>query len=313
MILPLIMYRCFMIDLDALASLRAVHQQGSVVGAANALGFTPSAVSQQIKRLERQAGVTLLERVGRGVMLTEQGRHLVDTGSQLLFDLEHLEAGLHRQAGTVTGTVRLAAFSTAIRGLAAPALPDLVSTYPELTVRLLEREPWDTIDLVATGQCEVGVVHSWGDVPLAIPDHVVTHHLASDIADVLVPAAHRLARRARITPRDLVDETWIATPDGTICREWLMRMHDGTGRLPRIEHQSTEFESHIALVAAGLGIALVPRLGRAALPDRVVAVALHDPVPTRQIDALARRSMARSPAVEAVIGALGRRGRSRPT
>ena len=302
-----------MIDLDALASLRAVDQQGSVVGAAASLGYTPSAVSQQIKRLERQAGVALLERVGRGVMLTQQGRHLVDAGSRLLVDLEHIEAGLHEQAGTVTGTIRLAAFSTAVRGLVAPALPGLVAAHPDLAVRVVEREPWDTIDLVASGQCEVGVVHSWGDVPLAIPDHVVTHHLANDVADVLVPTGHRLAGRSRITPRDLTDETWIATPDGTICREWLMRMHDGTGRLPRIDHQSTEFESHIALVSAGLGIALVPRLGRAVLPADVVALSLHDPVPTRRIAALVRRSMEHSPATRAVIDSLRRAGSVRRT
>jgi DNA-binding transcriptional LysR family regulator len=300
-----------MIDLDALASLRAVDQQGSVVAAAGTLGYTPSAVSQQIKRLERQAGVALLERVGRGVMLTEHGRRLVDEGGRLLVDLERIEAGLHREAGTVTGTIRLAAFSTAVRGLVAPALPGVLADHPALDVRLVEREPWDTIELVSTGQCEVGVVHSWGDVPLSIPDHVVTHDLTRDVADVLVPAGHRLAGRTRITPRDLADERWIATPDGTICREWLTRMHDGTGRLPTIGHQSTEFESHIALVAAGLGVALVPRLGRSALPDGVVAVALHDPVPTRQIAALVRRSMERSPAVEVVVAALRHAGRRR--
>lgn len=81
-----------MIDLDALASLRAVHLEGSVVSAAASLGFTPSAISQQIKRLERQAGVSLLERVGRGVVLTGEGRQLVDRGARLLGDLEEIES-----------------------------------------------------------------------------------------------------------------------------------------------------------------------------------------------------------------------------
>src|ERR671915_1243646 len=87
-----------MIDLAALTALRAVSDHGSVVAAADVLGFTPSAVSQQVKRLERQAGVRLLERVGRGVMLTRHGLHLVETGARLLSDLEKIEAGLHRQA-----------------------------------------------------------------------------------------------------------------------------------------------------------------------------------------------------------------------
>jgi len=293
-----------MIDLDALVSLRAVDSHGSVVAAAEALGYTPSAISQQVKRLERQAGVPLLERVGRGVMLTSHGRHLVDAGGRLLTDLEEIESGLHQVAGTVAGHLRLAVFSTATRGLVAPVIRDVLSAHPGLTLALTEREPWDTVDLVASGQTDIGVVHSWGDVPLAIPDHLMTSVLAHDVADVIVPRDHRLAGHTRVSPRDLVDEGWIATPEGTICRQWLTRMYDGTGRLPRIAHQSMEFASHLALVRAGLGIALIPRLGRQPLGPDLVAVPVHRPVPTREIMAVHRRSMADSPAVQVVIDAL---------
>lgn len=293
-----------MIDLAALASLQAVATHGSVIAAAQALGYTPSAVSQQVKRLEKQAGLPLLERVGRGVLLTNAGRQLVEAGGLLLADLERIEADLHRSAGSVAGNVRLTAFSTAMRGLVAPAVRRLLEVHPDLGVSLAEREPWDTIDLVATGRCDVGLVHSWGDVPLTFPDHVAATEVASDVADVLVHRDHRLARRRKVAPRDLVDEGWIATPVGTICRQWLDRMYVGTGRVPRIAHEAMEFESHIALVAAGLGIALVPRLGRAALPADVVAVAAHDPVPTRTVTALHRRSTSSSPAVRAVVEAL---------
>ena len=293
-----------MIDLAALTSLRAVSDHGSVVGAADVLGFTPSAVSQQVKRLERQAGVPLLERVGRGVMLTRHGRHLVDAGARLLTDLEQIESGLHLQAGAVAGHLRVVAFSTAMRGMVAPAVRDLLEAHPDLSIALSEREPWDTIDLVASGQCEIGLVHSWGDVPLAIPEHLARTSVASDVADVIVHRTHPLAGRKAVTPRDLVDEGWIATPEGTICRQWLTRMYDGTGRLPRIAHQSMEFDSHLALVRAGLGIALVPRLGRQPLGDDLVAVPARAPVPTRDIVALHRRSMADSPAVAAVVAHL---------
>lgn len=293
-----------MIDLIALTSLRAIDTHGSVVAAADALGFTPSAVSQQVKRLERQTGVPLLERVGRGVMLTDHGRQLVDAGARLLADLEEVEAGLHRRAGTVAGHLRLTAFSTAMRGLVAPLVRDLQDAYPGLTVSLTEREPWDTVELVATGQSDLGVVHRWGDLSLAIPDHLEATLVAHDVADVIVPAGHPLAARERLSPRDLLDEGWIATPESTICRQWLTRMYDGTGRVPRITHTAMEFESHLALVRAGLGIALVPRLGRAALGDGLVAVSAHDPVPTRDVIAVHRRSMADSPAVRAVLEGL---------
>jgi DNA-binding transcriptional LysR family regulator len=292
-----------MIDLAALTSLRAVATHGSVVAAADALGYTPSAVSQQVKRLERQTGVPLLERVGRGVMLSGHGRHLVDEGGRLLADLEQLEAGLHRQAGTVAGHLRLTTFSTAMRGLVAPVVRDLLASYPDLTVTLTEREPWDTVDLVASGQTDVGVVHRWGDVAIDVPDHLGSTLVARDVADVIVHPDHPLASRDRVTPAELVDEHWIATPEGTICRQWLNRMYDGTGRLPRIAHTAMEFDSHLALVRAGLGIALVPRLGRQDL-DGVVAVPAHDPVPTRDVVAVHRRSMAGSPAVSAVLAAL---------
>lgn len=293
-----------MIDLAALTSLRAVATHGSVVGAADALGFTPSAISQQVKRLEKQVGVALLERVGRGVMLTGQGRRLVDDGSRLLADLEELESGLHRDADRVAGRLRVAAFSTAMRGLVAPVVRDLLDRHPDLALTLAEREPWDTIDLVASGQQDLGIVHRWGDVPLHVPEHLVGVTIAHDVADVIVPRGHRLAGRSRLSPRDLVDESWVATPEGTICRQWLMRMYDGTGRAPRIAHVAQEFDSHLALVGAGLGIALVPRLGRRPLPDDVVAITAHRPSPTREIAVVHRRSMLESPAVRAVVRAL---------
>lgn len=293
-----------MIDLAALTSLQAVATHGSVVGAADALGFTPSAISQQVKRLEKQVGVALLERVGRGVMLTGQGLRLVDEGSRLLSDLEELESGVHRDAGRVAGRLRVAAFSTAMRGLVAPVVRDLLDRHPDLALTLAEREPWDTIDLVASGQQDLGIVHRWGDVPLHVPEHLVAVTIAHDVADVIVPRGHRLAGRTRVSPPDLLDEAWVATPEGTICRQWLMRMHDGTGRTPRIAHVALEFDSHLALVGAGLGIALVPRLGRRPLPDDVVALTAHRPSPTREIAVVHRKSMLDSPAVREVVRAL---------
>lgn len=292
-----------MIDLDALAALRAVAVHRSVIAAAAATGYTPSAVSQQIKRLERQTGVPLLERVGRGVMVTSQGQHLVDAGAGVLADLEALEAELQAGSDKVAGRVRLATFSTAVRGLVAPVVRRLRDEHPALVLTVDEREPWDAVALVASGQAELGLVHRWGDMPLDVPDHVVAHRVARDLADLIVPHDHALARRRRVTPHDLVDVDWIATPDGTICRQWLHRMYEGTGRQPRIAHISAEFDSHLALVGAGLGVALVPRLGRARLGPDVHAVEVRDPTPVRLIDAVHRRSMTASPTVRAVLSA----------
>jgi DNA-binding transcriptional LysR family regulator len=297
-----------MIDLVALDALRAVDAHGSVVAAADALGFTPSAVSQQVKRLEKQTGVPLLERVGRGVMLTRHGRHLVEQGTRLLTGLEELQSGLHQQAGTVAGHIRLTAFSTAVRGLIAPALPPVLRAHPALRVPLAERDPADAITLVATGQADLGVVHNYGDILLPVPAHLARVPLARDVAEVIVPADHELADRAFVTPSDLADEDWIATAEGTICRQWLHRMYDGTGRLPKIAHVSMEFESHLALVRAGLGVALIPRLGRAPLGDGLAAVPVTGPVPSREIIALHRASMSDSPALAVLLAALATSG-----
>src|SRR4029079_18287374 len=137
---------------------------------------------------------------------------------RLLADLEQVEATLHQRAGAVAGHLRVTAFSTAMRGLIAPLVRDLRDEHPDLRVSLTEREPWDTVDLVASGQSDLGVIHRWGDVPITIPDHLEATQVAHAVADVIVPVDHPLAERARVSPRDLVDEGWIATPDGTICR-----------------------------------------------------------------------------------------------
>ncbi len=297
-----------MMDLTALRSLDAVHEHGSVVGAAEALGYTPSAVSQQIKRLERQSGVPLLERVGRGVILSGAGRILVAEGARITADLERLETDLHAHAGGVAGQLDLIGFSTAMRGLVGPVAAPLMRDHPSLRIRLAEVEPWDAVDRVAAGRADVGVVHRWGDVPIAIPHGLARQVVHRDVAEVVLPVDHPLAGRRSVTPRDLVEERWIATPEGTICRQWLDRMYAGTGRLPVIEHTSMEFDSHLALVAAGLGIALVPRLGRSALPDGTRAVRVTDPVPEREVIVVWRRSQDRSPAIRALVTALGDAG-----
>src|SRR5215212_8491310 len=179
-----------MMDLTALRSLEAVHAHGSVVAAAQALGFTPSAVSQQIKRLERQSGVELLERVGRGVVLTGPGRILVEEGARIAAELERLETDLHAHAGEVTGDLALVGFSTAMRGLIGPVVAGLMEKHPALRVRLRELEPWAA---VASGAADVALVHRWGDVVLEIPGHLdrqIVHH---DEAEVILRRDHRFA------------------------------------------------------------------------------------------------------------------------
>lgn len=296
-----------MIDLEAVVALRAVATNGSVAAAADALGFTPSAVSQQIKRLERGTRVALLERAGRGVVLTDAGRQLVTSSATVLAELERIEADLHlaggpaADRGPVAGEVRIGVFSTAVRGLLVDVLPKLRAEHPELRVPLRESEPWETIALVASGQRDLGIVHRWGGVALAMPDHLVETPLFTDVADVILRRDHPLAAASSLTPLDLADEHWIATFDSTICRQWLRRLFDGVSNAPRIVHESMEFENHLELVRAGLGVALVPRMGRPALHPDLVAIPTAQPASTRGVSAVHRRSQADSPALQVVL------------
>lgn len=297
-----------MIDVPAMATLRAVSMHGSVVAAAQALGFTPSAVSQQVKRLERQTGAQLLERFGRGVMLTEQGRRLVGEGGLILDALERLEAGLGSvdSPGELRGSLRVAAFSTAVRGLLAPAVVDLAQGAPGLEITVMEQDPHEAVELVATGQVDVALAHNWADLPLPIPEHVEWVTLGIDTADVLVHADHPIARREAVTPAELVGERWACAPSGSVCHTWLTHLYDGIGATPDIRYWAGEFSSHVVLVEYGVAVSLVPRLGREILPAQVVAIPVTDPVPTRRVQLLWRRTMAPSPAIQVLRTALER-------
>ncbi|MDQ1085236.1 MULTISPECIES: LysR family transcriptional regulator [Microbacterium] len=304
-----------MIDLDAVQSLRAVAREGSVAAAATALGFTPSAVSQQIKRLERGTGVTLLERVGRGIALTDAGTQLVVGAAPILADLERLRADLHTppvDGGSVTGEVRLAAFSTVVRGLLAPLLVDLAEAHPGLHLALRESEPWETVALVASGQRDLGVAHQWGGVALTIPENIVVTPLFTDVADVILHRDHPLATRTVLRPGDLADQAWVATFDTTICRQWLRRLFDGVRNAPRVVYESMEFENHLELARTGQVVALVPRLGRGALGPDLVAIPTVDPASTRDIVAVHRRTQSDSPALRTVLAALTSAGARLP-
>jgi DNA-binding transcriptional LysR family regulator len=293
-----------MIDLVALQSLMGVAERGTVGAAAESLGYTPSAVSQQIKRLERSLGFELLERVGRGVVLTEPARLLVAEGHRLLGELEAVETRLDRNARKLHGSIRMAAHATAIRGLVAPALAGLHESAPDLEVTLLERDPSDAVDLLVAGQVDIAVVHNWVGVPLHVPSGLDVQEIGADVADLLVHRSNRLSRRRSVTPRDLLDQRWATTPVGTICHAWFVQMFAGFSHQPVVGYWTPEFASHVALVRAGLAVALVPRLGRDPLPAEVRAVPVCDPVPTRQLLVVRRATMASSPALGHIADAL---------
>ncbi|HKX67564.1 MAG TPA: LysR family transcriptional regulator [Intrasporangium sp.] len=293
-----------MIDPVALRSLVAVERLGSVGAAATALQYTPSAVSQQIKRLESQTGVQLLERRGRGVLLTEAGRSLTESARDLLAEMERLEARVRGIEGQPVGSVRLGVFATAYRGILPGALERLRASAPGVVLKADELDPWDAVDAVAAGSHDLAVVHNWEPLPLAIPSHLEIRHVGRDVADVLVHRTHRLADHGELSVQDVLEEEWVSVAPGSICHQWLVKMYADVGRAPRIGHIAQEFATHIALVGGGQVVALVPRLGRGELPDDVRAVPITQPLSARTVSVVWRSTMGTSPALHAVVEAL---------
>lgn len=299
-----------MMDLGRLRALHAVAVHGSVGGAAAALGFTPSAISQQISKLERETRTVLLERQGRGVALTDAARELAQTAQRVLALVEQAEVTMEEQRGQAIGRLMVAAFATGARGLLPGALADLRERCPDLDVRLLETDPYPGAELVARGEVDLALVQDWPTVPLPVPDGLSRTDLGSDPVDLLLRAEHPLAELAVVPVARLCGQRWISVPPGNICHDWLVRTMREAGEEPDVRYQVGEFETQIALVAAGLGVGLVPRLGRGPLPPGVVARPVV-PEPARRVFLLWRTQASRRPAITAAVEAVRERWASR--
>ncbi|MEU3250088.1 LysR family transcriptional regulator [Streptomyces sp. NPDC006997] len=292
-----------MLDLQRLRALHAVSVHGTVGAAASALGYTSSAVSQQIAKLERETRTVLLEREGRGVRLTAEARQLVDAAAELLAIVERAETELEERRGVPSGRLTVAAFASAARGLLPGVLADLAVRHPALDARLSEVDPHLSVDMVAKGAVDLAVAHDWDIAPLPLPPGVEQAAIGEDPCTLLVPRGHRFAGRESVSRAELGGQRWVCQPPGRVCHDWLLRTLRTAGHEPEIVHQADENPTLVALVAAGLGICLVPRLGRGPLPDGVVEVVL-DPVPVRRLYALWRTGVGRRPAIAETVRTL---------
>ncbi|WP_217198095.1 LysR family transcriptional regulator [Streptomyces buecherae] len=289
-----------MLDLARLRALHAVAVHGSVSAAAVALGYTPSAVSQQIAKLERETRTTLLERRGRGIALTDAAQQLADTAQRLLAIVERAETTLEERRGQPSGRLVVGAFASAARGLLPSVLAELTARHPGLDARLTEVDPHLSPDLVARGVIDLAVTHDWDISPLPAPEGVQRVVIGDDPSDILVPRDHPLAGRHVLGRADLTDQRWICQPPGTVCHDWLVRTLRASGHEPDLAYQVAEYHTQLALVSAGLGIALVPRLGRGPVPDGVSVVPL-EPTPLRRLYALWRPGAARRPSITEAV------------
>ncbi|MET7461944.1 LysR family transcriptional regulator [Nonomuraea sp. NPDC005501] len=292
-----------MLDLNRLKALHAVHVYGSVGAAADALMVTPSAVSQQIAKLERETGARLVERNGRGVRLTDAAGLLAEHAERILALVETAEADFEALRGAVVGRLQMGAFPTATRGLMPGALTALRARHPDLQVVLNEREPERVVREVARGELDLGVIQDWMNRPMAIPDGLSKATLLDDIADVVLPSGHPLAGSREIELAALSGEQWISSSPGTVCHDWLVFTLRSADLEPDISCMADEYPTQMALVAAGLGCAIIPRLGRDLVPEGATVVPLR-PRQSRRIYAIWRTDAARRPAIRAAVDAL---------
>lgn len=237
-----------MLDLQRLRALHAVSVHGTVGAAASALGYTSSAVSQQIAKLERETRTVLLEREGRGVRLTDEAHQLVRAARELIAIVERAETELEERRGVPSGRLTVAAFASAARGLMPPVLADLARRHPALDTRLTEVDPHLSVDLVAKGAVDLVVAHDWDIAPLPAPANVEQTVIGNDLCDLLVPQGHRFAGRTGVRREELAGERWICQPPGRVCHEWLVRTLRAAGHEPAIVHTADENPTLVALV-----------------------------------------------------------------
>jgi len=292
-----------MMSLERLRALHAIATYGSVRAAADALQVTTSAISQQMAKLETELGERMLDRNGRGVRLTDAAVRLVKHADRIMSVVAEAEADLEAHRGSVVGKLTLGAFPTAARGLAPRALAALRTPHPHVHVALSELEPEEGVPLVTRGDLDLLIVQDWFNAPLTVSEGLVKSPLLDDIADIALPANHALAGRAVIDLRDVAHEPWISWNRRSICHDWLVLTLRSQGVEPTIAHNAGEQQTQLALVAAGLGLTILPRLGRGQLPEGVCVVPVR-PALSRHVYAIWRADAARRPAIRAAIEAL---------
>ncbi|MBB4663085.1 LysR family transcriptional regulator [Conexibacter arvalis] len=315
-----------MIDVRRLRILREVAVAGTISGAARALGYTPSAVSQQLATLARESGAELLRRRGRHVELTAEGRLLVEVAERVGAELEAAEAELAARAARPGGVVRLLAFATALRTLVPRAATTLAASAPGLELEIDEADPDDALRLLVQERADVVIAHDYdllerrrsarvhrrellGDelrVVGAVDDAVSPKRRAGRVGATGGRAPAAPARRAPAAAVDLAalaDRRWVLPDRGSACDRVVERACAAAGFAPRVVARSSDFAAIAALAEACDAVALVPRLALEGQAEERAGRPLRAPV-RRRLFAAVRDGAQRRPLESAVLDAL---------
>jgi DNA-binding transcriptional LysR family regulator len=292
------------LNLARLRLLRELDARGTVHAVAAALGYTPSAVSQQLAVLEREAGTALVERAGRGVRLTDAGRLLAAHAGRLLAAAEVAEAELSElDRAAVAGTVRVAAFQTAMIRIVAPAIAAVAEAHPGVRVEVSELEVEEAVPALRLQQLDVVIGDEYDDLPRARWRDLDRERLLREEMRLVLPADHPLAVNRRVPLRWLADAAWAATQPGTGHREMHLRTCRVLGDFePDLRHASDDFLILLELVRTTGACALLPAFVPADEADGVAVRPLEEGTVGREIFLVTRRPRSRS--VEVVAEAL---------
>lgn len=297
-----------MFDLTRLRLFRELARRGTMIAVAEAFGMTSSAVSQHLAMLERESGMRLLERLGRGVRLTPEGRRLAEHAEAILRTVELAEQDL-KAADRPGGRVEIATFSSYARWRLLPAIDRLRQRLPAFRAVIHEREPADGIEAVRRGDCQLAVSFSYTLVPREIDPELVVLPVADEPVVLALPPAWRRQRGA-VDLRKLLDEEWIVgsrDADDVMLAERACAL---AGFVPRITHRVDDYGLLLDMVAGGFGVGFVPELALGTAKARLAVRAPSQLALRRQIQLVTRAGLAASPLMRALLAEL--RGGKRP-
>ncbi|MEC3982021.1 LysR family transcriptional regulator [Amycolatopsis sp. H20-H5] len=292
-----------MLDVRRMQVLRAVITSGSITSAARNLGYTPSAISQQLSTLEREAGVELLERVGRGVRPTPAGILLSEHAELLGTQLSKAEAALTELKEGRTGRLAIRYFATAGASLVPPAVAAVRREHPGIRLDLKLVEPDDPMPEVESGRADVAIVVFPRNTPPAKGVDVV--HLLDDPYRAVLPKSHPLARKRVLDLAELADEPWVGVDwlPGS-CRDILVNACGAAGFVPNFVVETEDYQTAQGFVAAGMGVSLIPELGLGTPHPGITVRKVRRPDPLRSIHAAIASHSRDQPAVRTLLAAM---------
>ena len=292
-----------MLNVARLKVLKEVAYRGSFSAAAEELSYTQSAISQQIAALEAEAGMALLERRPRGVSLTAAGQMLMGHAEGILARLEAAEASLAEIAGLRGGRLRMASFPTAGATLMPLAIATFRASYPDVELTLSEGEPEEIAPRLRAGELDLALLFEFeGETELGAGTTRV--ELLEDPMYLALPREHRLAKKRQLRLEDLKDEAWVQTSSASPCARHVVRSCHAAGFEPNVSFESDDYQTVQGLVAAGVGVALIPELALSVVREEIAIRALSPTPPVRQVVAAAPAGARLVPAAPAMLGVL---------